>query len=120
MALDDVIRSVVAIGKSIAQPVMVDVQHVMFIGRDQWGTLYADPVTRQALVEDVGEAVVDEDGNSRQSTSKLSFLEAIPVTMSDRFIVGGEESGVAKRSGLKQPDGVMTYTTEVWLGHRPR
>lgn len=120
MALDDVIRSAVAVAKSVVQSLMVDVEHLMVVGRDQWGTTYADPVTRQALVEDVGEAVVDEDGNNRQATSKLTFIEAVPVDPLDRFIVNGVESSVAKRGGLLQPSGTSAYVTEVWLGHRPR
>jgi hypothetical protein len=120
MALDipGLIHSVVATAKAIVSSALVDVEHIMVTGRDQWGTTWAEPVTRQAIVEDVGDPVVGDDGNERLSTSKLTFIEPIPVDMFDKFVVNGVESDVAKRKGVLQPDGTMSYVSEVWLGRR--
>lgn len=89
-------------------------------GRDVHGPTYGDPIPRQALVEDVGEAVVGEDGTESQSTSKLTFLEPIAVSLDDMFIVKGEELHVARREGLLRPTGDVAYYSEVYLGRTRR
>jgi hypothetical protein len=123
MAAGDVIRRALVTAKRIVDTVvgMPEVQHIPVEGRDQHGPLYGDPIIRQAIVEDVGEAVVGEDGVQRQSTTKLTFLEPVSVDLLDKFIVPGDETEhrVAKRGGLAQVDGVPYYA-EVWLGRNVR
>jgi hypothetical protein len=108
----------VAVGKRIALPLMPEVQHVMRVGRDAYGPTYADPVTRRALIEDVGEPVVDENGTTRLSTSKLTFLEPIPIDLLDRFVLDGQETDVARREGLVREDGTTRYFSIVYVGRK--
>jgi len=110
------IRAGIAKAKAILDPMMVDVLHLAVVGRDQHGPVYADePITRRALVEDVGEVVVTDSGEERMAATKLTFLEPIPIDELDVFTVNDKELNVARRQGLLDPDGVPYYS-EVLLG----
>lgn len=115
MALPDQIRAGIARARATLDPLMVDIQHIPTTGRDQHGPIHGDPVPLRAIVEDVGEAILGDDGNEHMSTSKLTILQPWTVRTSDMFIVNGEELNVAKRGGLLDPDG-QPYFIEVWLG----
>jgi len=110
------IRAGVAKARAETLNMMVDVGHIRVIGRDENGPVYSpSTITRKAIVEDVGEAVVGQDGNERLSASKLTFLEPVEVDEFDIFVLKGVQLNVAKRAGLLDPDGVP-YFVEVWLG----
>ncbi len=117
MNLPELLRSALTAASSAVDSLKVEVGHLRAIGRDVHGTVYATvPESVRPIVEEVGESIVDENGNDRMATSKLTFLEPIAVSMEDLFIVDGVEHNVAKRGGLRDPDTGMTYYSEVWLG----
>lgn len=120
MGLNDIIAGAVATAKAAVADLLVDVQQVPQTGRDVHGPTYGDPIPREALVEDVGEAVVEEGGTTTLATSKLTFLEPIAVSMEDLFVVNGAELQVGKRAGLLRPQGDMSYYSEVYVGRRTR
>lgn len=117
MAFDDLIRSAVALANRITRDngLQPTVQHVPVVGRDAHGPLYGPPVERQGIVELSGEPFIDEGGTSRQSSTKITFLQPIPIDLMDLFIVQGQELNVARRSGLMETDGTLFFS-EVWLG----
>lgn len=109
------IRNGIARAKLELDGMMVDVGHIPVTGRDATGPIYGPLVTRRAIVEEVGSAVVDANGTERLAEDKLTFLEPVVVDLLDIFQIKGVQKNVAKRSGLLDPDGVP-YFTEVWLG----
>jgi len=117
--IDALITRGIAVAKQKVATVMVPVDHYMVIDRDQSGPILAEePVIRDAIVEDESIEVIENDGTSSMTSSKLTFLEPVPVDDGDQFVLPDGRSGqVAKRGGLMRADGTRFYS-EVWLGKR--
>lgn len=109
------IRNGIARAKAELDGMMVDVGHIPVTGRDATGPIYGPKVMRRAIVEEIGSAVVDQNGTERLAEDKLTFLEPVIVDLLDIFEIKGVQKNVAKRSGLLDPSGTPYYT-EVWLG----
>ena len=121
MAIPDIIRSVVAIAEGIARPMMPTVMHRMTLGQDMEGPIIQTPaeaVARQGIVEDIAEEVRGEDNTEQLATSKITFLVAVPVQLTDVFIMpDGTQGGVVRRAGMLDENG-QPYYREVFIGRR--
>lgn len=114
--LDKIVKRAVGLADRFTESMQPTVQHVPVIGRDVNGPVYGDPVDVQAIVEDVGEAVVGSGGVEQLATTKLTFLRPILVTQEDRFVLpDGTEGQVSKKAGPLGKDG-SAFLREVWLG----
>jgi hypothetical protein len=124
MALDALVRRVVATADRIVTPLQVPVTHMSWDGV----TLNADgqpvlaSIPRIALY-DKRQRVMRTLANTLDNTNgTLIFLREIRITANDRFIVPGDaaEHTVMNFGGnLADPNAPLpgeTYTTEVYLG----
>jgi len=125
MALDipGLIRRAVAIGDQFSKSTQPIVRHRMTTGRDVEGPIVApveDAIERRGIVEDMGEEVLGATGTDALVTSKITFLEAVPIELSDLFIMpDGSTANVVRRGGLLDGDGVPYYR-EVFVGRAGR
>jgi hypothetical protein len=125
MALDipSLVHSVIAIADSLSKSTQPEILHRMTIGRNVEGPIIQseeDAVPRRGIVEDMGEEVLGATGNDALVTSKITFFEAVPVDMSDLFIMpDGSTANVVRRGGMLDGDGVP-YFREVFVGRAGR
>ena len=113
------VRRAVEIGDQFSKSTQPIVRHRMTIGRDVEGPIIApeeDAIERRALVEDMGEEVLGATGNDALVTSKITFFSAVPVEVTDLFIMpDGSTANVVRRAGLLDNEGVPYYR-EVFVG----
>jgi hypothetical protein len=99
-----------------ANKMLATIKHFPTTGRDQFGVTHGGPNNVDALVEDVGEIVIDDDGNEAMAHAKLTIFDPLVVKQTDKFSVeDDEEVHVAKRKSLLDAD-KKPYLVEVWLG----
>src|SRR5262245_53339509 len=86
MSLADTVRAGVAIAKSAVDSLMVDVVHEVYGSQTVSGTFVAaSSATRRAMVESSSRVVLAVDGREQVATTKVTFLDASPVTVRDRL-----------------------------------
>ena len=118
-----IVHAAVATANRLTKSTQPTIKHRMTIGVDVEGPLLQTPeqaVTREGIVEDMGEEVMSETGIEALATSKITFLEPVPIQLSDLFILpDGTTGNIIRRGGLLDGDG-QPYYREVFVGRTGR
>lgn len=124
----DIVRMGVALADSLTITLQAKVKHEAWIGTDGFsGDIFADPVFRDAIIENKQRLVRGLDGEEVVSTHTISILRPIdprdiegrqePIDARDRFTLPDGSTGkVLNVGGLIDPDIGASYFHQVWLG----
>lgn len=117
MGLDAILRSGVAIAKSVTASLQSVVSHEVFSSEDEWSNpTYAAAVNRNAIVERRVKMIRTVDGREILSTMQVTFLEDVTVSVKDRLTVDGLTAPIVSVSGTVDPTTGRGYVTQVALG----
>lgn len=130
MALDDIIRNGVATANRLTASLQPVVSHSAWLrGDGVGGSVYAAPISRQALVERKHKIMRDAQGQEIAVSHLISFLYPIaangaagrtePVDPRDKIVLADGTTGdVVAVEGFDDPDTDKSYFLQVWLGTR--
>lgn len=119
MALDDIIRSGIALAKTITEPLQAQVPHASYTGQDGMGTpTHAAAVNRPAIVEQALRYRRLSNGQLVLTRSKVTFMDPVVVDVRDKVgpLPDGSIDSILDIEGVIDPDTSRPYLTEVWLG----
>lgn len=117
MGLDAILRSGVAIAKSVTASLQSVVSHEVFSSEDEWSNpTYATALSRNAIVERRVKMIRTVDGREILSTMQVTFLEDVTVSVKDRLTVDGLTAPIVSVSGTVDPTTGRGYVTQVALG----
>jgi hypothetical protein len=128
MALDRIVRNVIAIADRVTGSLQVDVQHLAWTGIDGFGApTYAPVVIRPAHVEHKQSPIRTRSGDEVTGWHILSFLRPIvpngaagreePIDLRDKLVMPGGDTGpILDVSGYVDRGTLAPYYSTVVLG----
>lgn len=109
MSLDALVRSGVAIAKSVTADLQVTVEHEAWTGVDGYAApTYASAKKRQALVERTQRVIRTATGENQVARVRVLFLEPIKANGAD-----GRVEPIDPRDRLTLPDGTVGQILDV-------
>lgn len=128
MGLDEVIRSAIAIAKSVTADLQADITLKAWTDAGAYGTpTYATAVTLPALVEEKHRLIRNADGEDMMSKTKVTILQPVtangttgrrePIDPRDEITLPNGATGpILDVAGLIDPSTGYPYMPEVWMG----
>jgi hypothetical protein len=129
MALDSLVRSGIALAKSITASLQAEVEHTPWVGNDDYGTNSGagTPTMRPALVEMRQRLRRDATGKEVMQRATVTFLGPVPpngatgrrepIDPRDRIVLPDGTTGpILDVSGLADPSTSGHYMLTVALG----
>lgn len=117
MALNDLIRSGVAIADSLTISLQSTVQHESFLGQTIYGATWSSAIPRTAIVELRSRLHQTRDGRLVDTRAMVLFPRDIAVDHRDKITLPDGSSGpIVDVVGVVNPDTSRPYATEVWIG----
>jgi hypothetical protein len=117
MGLDALVRSGVAMAKSLTASLQPTVSHAAYVSRNEYGVpTYATAVDRPALVEVKSRWLRRTDGSELVARATVTILENVTVTPLDKIMLPDGSTGpILDVQGLADPAGGLFYV-QVFLG----
>ena len=104
MALDDILRSGIALADTITKPIQATVTHKAWIGQTGYGgESYAAPVNRKAIVDLTRRMRTRGDGTVIAIAATIIFLETVPAN--GTVTVPPRSEPIDDRDVITLPDG---------------
>jgi hypothetical protein len=118
VALDSLVRKLVALGHKVTRPLQADVVWESWQSTNDKGAhSYAPAVALPAHIEWEQKLVRTLSGAEKVSRTHVTFLYPVPIDERDRMTLPDGDTGpILDLSGYVDPTTGHGYYTEVWLG----